>query len=450
MAYYDYDYDDEHMDEDEDGGDNSFSINFSENFYFCVKPVVNVWVKHFCILACACFATKLAAYLFFRWRHIFSIIFGTAVLYYFFDWLLFFIISHVVVSFIYLEFLMKSNTKRNAHLLTLCTVIFLISCEFLMKSTLWQKIRGPHMLIAMKTISLVYDHSSSSQKALPGIQEYLGYTLSPGSSVFGPWISYKDYLVFFEVNYFSWKWCEKILERSFISLIHLLFSACWFDLLLPVHWHHWVFLYRRAITIRFSHYFISSLSEAANMLAGGRIETRVTSPLEIELPYSMMQVVKHWNIPMHRWLKQYVFRVSQEFGSFFAVLATYVVSASLHGFNFRLAGILISLGFYSYVEYIFRKKLSIKWNACISAKPCPTYCEKHEHTERKIAVKFFNTLFTFLNIFHLVYLGILLDFNTDKEQYNSMETFNDWKDLNYISHGVALGMFFLHTLIRAL
>ena len=34
----------------------------------------------------------------------------------------------------------------------------------------------------------------------------------------------------------------------------------------------------------------------------------VTQPHNIEVPRSLVEVVVSWNLPMHRWLKQYVFK----------------------------------------------------------------------------------------------------------------------------------------------
>ena len=53
------------------------------------------------------------------------------------------------------------------------------------------------MLIAMKVISVAFDIDSGIIQKPPGGFEFLGYVLSVGNSVFGPWVSYKDYLLIY-------------------------------------------------------------------------------------------------------------------------------------------------------------------------------------------------------------------------------------------------------------
>lgn len=58
-------------------------------------------------------------------------------------------------------------------------------------------IRGAQMLIAMKVISLAFDMDFGILQTIPNGFEFLGYVLSVGNSVFGPWVSYKDYLLIY-------------------------------------------------------------------------------------------------------------------------------------------------------------------------------------------------------------------------------------------------------------
>ena len=77
--------------------------------------------------------------------------------------------------------------------------------------------------------------------------------------------------------------------------------------------------FRDAQSFRFSHYFVSYLSEATAVMAGvgalrggghgngggggGGTELTVCSSVQVEAPRSLVEVVMHWNIPMHTWLK---------------------------------------------------------------------------------------------------------------------------------------------------
>ena len=65
----------------------------------------------------------------------------------------------------------------------------------------------------------------------------------------------------------------------------------------------------------------------------------------MQVPRSLVEVVTSWNLSMHKWLKNYVFRITRpKFGTFAAILLTYIASALLHGLNFQLAAVLLSLG----------------------------------------------------------------------------------------------------------
>lgn len=67
--------------------------------------------------------------------------------------------------------------------------------------------------------------------------------------------------------------------------------------------------------------------------------------ISFQFPRSLLNVVTNWNIPMHQWLKTYVFKkMRPHFGAFVAILTTYVASSLLHGLNFQLAAVLLSLG----------------------------------------------------------------------------------------------------------
>lgn len=56
----------------------------------------------------------------------------------------------------------------------------------------WHKIRSVVMTMAMKTISVAIDKTKSND--LPDIYTYMGYTFCGVTCLFGPWISFKDYV----------------------------------------------------------------------------------------------------------------------------------------------------------------------------------------------------------------------------------------------------------------
>lgn len=67
----------------------------------------------------------------------------------------------------------------------------------------------------------------------------------------------------------------------------------------------WLLTFRDAMAVRFSHYFISYLSELSCLLTGIANDSviTVTEPWRIEMPRSLVDVVVCWNKPMHRWLR---------------------------------------------------------------------------------------------------------------------------------------------------
>ena len=75
-----------------------------------------------------------------------------------------------------------------------------------------------------------------------------------------------------------------------------------------VSYFRWWIAYRDAMSFRASHYFVSYISEASAVMAGlggsmANFNIQVAQPLEIEFPRSLSEIVKAWNIPMHKWLK---------------------------------------------------------------------------------------------------------------------------------------------------
>lgn len=93
------------------------------------------------------------------------------------------------------------------------------------------------------------------------------------------------------------------------GLMFLTISTCWIPWMITDGVWKWWLAYRDAMSFRASHYFVSYVSEATATAAGmGSTPERhwklqVTTPHDIEVPRSLTEVVKAWNIPMHNWLK---------------------------------------------------------------------------------------------------------------------------------------------------
>lgn len=77
----------------------------------------------------------------------------------------------------------------------------------------------------------------------------------------------------------------------------------------------WILAYRDAMSFRFSHYFVSYLSQALIVMssysdhpenkrcASSKWGFSITNPLHIEWPRSLVNVVVVWNMSMHFWLR---------------------------------------------------------------------------------------------------------------------------------------------------
>lgn len=67
-------------------------------------------------------------------------------------------------------------------------------------------------------------------------------------------------------------------------------------------------MYKQALEFRTGHYFIAYISTVFAMVCGyhreDNSEISVTQPMFIEWPKSLLNVVVHWNAPMHNWLKK--------------------------------------------------------------------------------------------------------------------------------------------------
>jgi len=281
---------------------------------------------------------------------------------------------------------------------------------------------------------------------MPGWFEFAGYCLCPGTVILGPWVSYKEYSNIFKEPKWNITWLVKILFTVMFAFMFLTISTCWNPWLIPDSGWKWWLAYRDAMSFRASHYFVSFMSEASAIAAGfggHMVGTQilwhytVTQPHNIEVPRSLVEVVVSWNLPMHRWLKQYVFKQTRSrLGPGPAVVMTYVASTLLHGLSGQLAAVLLSLGFYTWVEHSIREKLSNIMDASIGARR-ETDCRR-KHREGSAWVILVNLLFGLLSMFHLAYLGVMFDQSSPDQVtgYSWSHTMAKWKMLDFTSHWV--------------
>lgn len=433
-------------------------VKVNELLELCIEPTVRDGFGHVGKLLLWCFLFRASTQLVdvpILIRHAVSAATGLLVLHHFFRNTMYYILIFAAVSYVILFSVSHFLRRYRGPVIGVVCITFLIICELFLPSRIeWHKIRGAQMLVAMKVISVAFDTDFGALQCLPSLAEYAGYIFCVGTCVFGPWVSYRDYMSIYTKPLWNMKWMRKILLNISLAFVFLTLSTCWVQWLIPDGSWRWWMAYRDALSFRSSHYFVSYVSEASAVVSGfgQNLEEPwglvVAKPQFIEMPRSLVQVVVCWNVPMHSWLKNYIFRTAKPLGSFAAILSTYAVSSLLHGLNFQLAAVLLSLGAYTYVEYVLRQKLATIFGACIQVRPCKKDCS-HRNKEKRLYVILANVGFSIIAMFHLSYLGVMFDMSSklEEEGYNYSHTLSKWSYLNYASHWLALATYVFYLLV---
>ncbi|XP_038863643.1 protein-serine O-palmitoleoyltransferase porcupine-like [Salvelinus namaycush] len=344
-------------------------------------------------------------------------------------------------------------------------LIYLLMGELHMIDTVtWHKLEGSQMVVAMKGISLAFDLDRGTMPAVPNPLEFTGYILFVGTVIFGPWVSYSSYEEAIESHKLSLTWLQKFSVSWVKCQVCLVISNCiapyLFPYFIPIHGggglRTWLHAYENAVSFHFSNYFVGHLSESTTVLAGVgftedndnvKWDLKVVKPLNVELSRSMVLVVTSWNIPMSRWLNNRCFQNALKLGTFPSIIVTYTASALLHGLSFHLGAVLLSLGF---ITYVLRERLAAIFSACILSKQCPTDC-RHQY-QKELWVYGINMPFSAMAIFHLTYLGSLLDADIEnlaaEEGYVANHTIQKWSELSWASHWLVFACWLFYRLIQ--
>ncbi|KHN76160.1 putative protein-cysteine N-palmitoyltransferase porcupine [Toxocara canis] len=327
----------------------------------------------------------------------------------------------------------------------LCGIGSLLLWQYFLSAEKYMSMRGTLMIIVMKVISLCFDIVDEGIGDGVTLSTLFGYLFDPCTVLFGPWMPLKQY----EESLYRKSFKEELSGMLYAaillatSLIFVTYSSCITELLFPGSgfWH----AFGVAQSFRFSHYFISWLS-AASAVASGAPSGVVADWISIEWPRSLVDVVVSWSIPMHRFLQKYIFLEVRRYGAAAAIFFTYMVSSLLHGINFQLSAVLLSLGLYTYVETRVRSKLSARFSSCIGARKCRTNCV---HLRKKDAVStiVLNMLFRIVAIVHLVYLGMVFDDSAAESGYSAKHTITKWASWHFASHAIAIFMLFVSFLL---
>lgn len=149
-----------------------------------------------------------------------------------------------------------------------------------------------------------------------------------------------------------------------------------------------------------------------------------------------------------------VFHNLKQFGRFNAILLTYLISSSLHGLNFQLAAVLLSIGVFTFVEFRLRNVLAEILDGCVAANKCNqdsvSSCTKgHKNTPALMWVKMINFAFGIFTVVLLAYLGVLLDTSTEPSAVFSWhQNLKKWIDLKFFGHAIVLIWYFAYLILR--
>lgn len=363
---------------------------------------------------------------------------------------------HVLNLCLFLKLALRLKIKYTGPLLCMYTILCQLFCEYLLKSEQYETIRGPQMVVSMKLISVAYEVQDEKEKYQ--LITYLGYMLSPASLILGPWVSLKDYRPDFSVRLKLMPHLGRILLNILFAVTFLNLSNCivpWLKQSMSAGL--WWSTYLEAFSVRCSHYFVCYLSQATLMSTSTNSLTytqSIVNPWAIEFPRSLSEVIRNWNIPMHLWLKQNIFNRlrATKCPYFVAIFITYLVSCLVHGFNYKVHLVLISLSCFSYFENLLRRCLAQVFDACIESTCCKQSC-KYLHCPRRVTkqyftpasllVRFVNFSFSLIVVIQLAYLGVMLNATTS----STMTILEIWYNMNYLGHILAMIMFVFYKCI---
>lgn len=372
------------------------------------------------------------------YRNYANLLLGLVVLYRYIADLLFYVALYTILLLLLLGVCAKS---RYAFASVLTVAIATITCcEHFLPHFI--QIRSVFMLMSIKVLSVLVDMKAS----LPLSFDLLGYLYNPGTVLFGPFVSYKQHLDSMEKP----ASLNLLQLGKFSSFVILYLAATCAVMIFPTGSFRLAYVYRDALNFRVSHYFISYTSVVTYLLCGFSLEGHpVLNPLAIEVPYSLKQVTAGWNRPLSNFLNTYVFRHLSHSNMFYNILLTYVISCGLHGFNVYISEILLSLAVFSYIEYKLRAKLANTLDACVRSEPCDADCIAHAHTSLSLRALFLNAGFLLVNVFHLAYLGCVLN-NIEMLTENGMSLEfipSRWGNMGYVSHYIAFAMYIVYIVL---
>lgn len=316
------------------------------------------------------------------------------------------------------------------------------------------RLRGIFMTLSMKMTTVLFGRSSTQD-----LLSTAAYLVHPATCIFGPWHpNFKS-----TEKRSSRLMCVQKFLIQLMRAISMLIKAAGILLAsqiisnISVHIQeikHIDFqpvlsilsIYLIAQEFRFSHFFLCYTTSALCALWGypGRDEVNFCSISKVEWPRSLVQVVVYWHRPVHVWLKDYAFRPIKARVSniSIAILVTYLISSTLHGFKFHIWSVLLTLGSLTWIEHRLRLALSRSFNACVLSKECiyskDRLC-KIGHVKtiyNSPFVRIINSFFRILSMAHLTFLGYIFQGDTDEATYK--DVLYHWSELYFYTPVIAI------------
>ncbi|XP_016966993.1 protein-serine O-palmitoleoyltransferase porcupine [Drosophila biarmipes] len=453
-----------------------------ESLQSCLEPSLNQVLQYVAPMLLLCLVCRLLCLMYSQRKrltslaplHLFHFGSGLTLLWWSLGHRLLLLLLLAAVGYLLLQLLRLG--RKGAQVLAFLTVgsQFLYELLFWRRRSDWPQLRGIQMVVNMKLISLGFDLTASGQlqARIPGPLAYLGYIYSPATSALGPWVSFSCYIDCL-VPRNGWLFSlRRLVPNALLCVLAVTVSNCVAPALSDFFGDssHFMVMYWDALSVRTSHYFVGIMAQALLVASDQRLdgavkESELLGPLVlqpwlIEWPRSISSLVRSWNIPMHEWLKRYIYapcKVDSSRGrTLLAVLSTYLVSSLLHGMDLRIYVVLISLAVFAEGESLLRRQLASVLDACISANLCPgkERCRYGNCPSKRrwSSVSFWlvsvtNLAFTALAIFHLAYLGVVLLGDALEVGDDSESFLWHWQQAGYLSHYIGAGTFLLYLFI---
>ncbi|KAJ1354278.1 hypothetical protein KIN20_011158 [Parelaphostrongylus tenuis] len=340
----------------------------------------------------------------------------------------------IVLGAVFLILLLLFTLPHKGFMVTFSSISIIVALQYLVPIVDFTAVRGILMVFSMKISSLAFDkgHDFSIADVVPAF----AFIFNPSTMIFGPFHTYTDFLKSLNRRTMKEEVSSGLQSVALlaVALGFLMYSSC---LSIIVPQGSLLTDYFVAQSFRSSHFFVCFLSQALSTLFGMRL--LVCSPSKIELPRSLVEVVTEWNIPMHRYLRSYVYlKFLESWGNAGAIFASFAVSSLLHGLNFQITAVLLSLGFLCYFENKFRNRVSNRFSMCVRARPCGNCNHKKNSTNWQTLL--LNVVFSINAVYLLIYLGAPFGEDGAEVGYDRNHTISTWKRHGFAGHWIGIGI----------